>query len=171
MVRNYFSHCIVDKIKISRFLTLYVAKTITINFFELQGEQNCLARIVTNAPRFCHITHFYKIFALVTCSLENQIVYPDLSGSDQWTTSVHSKHASGIAKGTDTQISFWKKLIFSARLIRHKSSVVREQLTQTTSGNDLETMSQITIVFVAPLSSDHRRFRHYRSLLYNLLFI
>ena len=45
-----------------------------------------------------------KIFALVTCLLRNQIqiVFHDLSGSDQWQPSIYSKHASAITKGTDT---------------------------------------------------------------------
>ena len=45
-----------------------------------------------------------KIFALVTCSLQSEIliVVPDLPGSDQWTANIYSKHASAIAKGTDT---------------------------------------------------------------------
>ena len=30
------------------------------------------------------------------------MVFPDLPGSDQWTTSIYSKYASAIAKGTDT---------------------------------------------------------------------
>ena len=68
-------------------------------------------------------------------------------------------------RSAKTQISFRKKLktYFFVRLFRLESSVV--QLAQTTNADNFGTMSQITIMFVAPLCSDHRWFRHYRSLL------
>ena len=58
---------------------------------KLQGVQNCLARVVTKSPSFWHITPLLKSLHW----------FPDLPGSDQWTTSIYSKHASAIAKGTD----------------------------------------------------------------------
>ena len=38
----------------------------------------------------------------------DEIVSPDLPGSDQWTTSIYSKHASAIVNGTDTSFQ-WSK--------------------------------------------------------------
>ena len=45
------------------------------------------------------------------------------------------------------------------------------RLAQTANANGFGTMSQITIMFVAPLSSDHRGFRRYGSLLLLLLLL
>ena len=49
-------------------------------------------------------TFFILPPTLVTCPLQDQILiaFPDLPGSDQWTTSIYSNHASAIAKGTDS---------------------------------------------------------------------
>ena len=42
---------------------------------KLQGVQNCLARVVTNlVPSFLSHNSSSKMFALVTCSLQNQIL-------------------------------------------------------------------------------------------------
>ena len=46
---------------------------------------------------------------------------------------------------------------------------VYRRLAQTTNANGFGTMSQITIVFVAPLISNHRGFRRFGSLLLLLL--
>ena len=68
-------------------------------------------------------------------------------------------------RSAKTQISFRKylKTYFLVRLFRLESSVVR--LAQTKNANGFGTMSRITIMFVAPLRSDHR-FRRYRIIIF-----
>ena len=73
-------------------------------------------------------------------------------------------------RSAKTRISFRKKLktyFFSFSDLNPRWSGWPRRQTQTVFG----TMSRIMIMFVAPLSSDHRGFRRYRSLLLLLLFI
>ena len=53
--------------------------------------QICMARVVTISHCFHHIPHFLKHNILITSSMQNQIIYVDISGSDQWANSISSK--------------------------------------------------------------------------------
>ena len=61
------------------------------------------------------------------------------------------------------------KLFFFVRLFRFKTLVVR--LSQTSNAKGFGTMSQITFMFVAPLSSNHRGFRRHWCLLLLLVLL
>ena len=92
--------------RIRRFLTASVAKTIATSLIgskldycnsvllnvtekeisELQGVQNCLARVVTKSPRFRHITPLLKSLNWLPVRYSIKFKLCPL-GSDQWTTS------------------------------------------------------------------------------------
>ena len=114
---------------------------------------------------------------------------------------VYSKHASAIAKGTETSLQWFRSAACSTgqncgwqqglsvaapRLWNELPLEICSAKTQISfrkklkkyflvslfrlkySANDFWTMSQITIMFVAPLSSNNRWFGRYRSLLFLL---
>ena len=69
---------------------------------KLQGVQNCLARVVTKSPRFCHIIPLLK--SLHWLPVRYRIKFKLCSLTYQAVTSIYSKHVSAIAKGTDTSL-------------------------------------------------------------------